>query len=184
MSNLGFNHAMGAARMGAELGNMESRRRQAQTEMDRLNAQAQGAAIGSLVGTGVGMIKGGYDAYKQDQVDQDVERGIQARKEYGVLTDTKKPATQRISEVYGSDVADVVKERADSPPDLLREMHNKGLRAGRGSMHRDMADVVKLEPRVSQTKGILGGTDTQLVSNNPWRDFHAASKFFDGLIGD
>ena len=207
MSNLGFNHAMGAAKMQSYLGEFEGKRREDQTAMERENAKVQGQAIGSLIGTGVGMIKGGYDAYKQDQVDQDVERGIQARKEYGVMTDQSKHFDDRLNTVYGNEGAEDIKDalyrrmgdaKKNGVMDALRQRSGKvkaGIKGQTMPSRAAMNELTQLKPRISQTnvgEGIANSADTPimrsgantLVSNSPWRDFHAASKFFDDLIGD
>ena len=163
-------------------GNTESERLRLQQEMNALNSKAQGKAIGSLVGSVLGAGKGLYDDYQQGEKDADAARGEQARKEYGVLTDTSKPATQRIKETYGTDVADVVAERTERPAGLRDLMREKGMLRGAGAMHREMADAVSYEPRVSQTGNLLGGKDTQLVSNDPWRDFLASRQFLNPFI--
>lgn len=164
------------------LADLENQRRWAQYETDALNSKAQGKAIGSLVGSVLGAGKGLYDDYQQGEKDADAARGEQARKEYGVLTDTSKPATQRIKETYGTDVADVVAERTERPAGLRDLMREKGMLRGAGAMHREMADAVSYEPRVSQTGNLLGGKDTQLVSNDPWRDFMASRQFLNPFL--
>ena len=163
-------------------GENDSKRYWAQYEQDVAESKAKGQAIGSLIGTGVGLAKGAYDDYNQKETDADIERGVQARKEYGVLTDTNKPAMGRVREVYGDEVADVVAERTQLPVGLRQTMKDKGMLRGAKEMHDEMADLVALRPRISQTGNLLGGKDTQLVSNNPWRDFIAGSKYFDGLL--
>ena len=163
-------------------GENDSQRYWAQYEQDVAESKAKGQAIGSLIGTGVGLAKGAYDDYNQKETDADIERGVQARKEYGVLTDTNKPAMGRVREVYGDEVADVVAERTQLPVGLRQTMKDKGMLRGAKEMHDEMADLVALRPRISQTGNLLGGKDTQLVSNNPWRDFIAGSKYFDGLL--
>lgn len=138
------------------LAKLEDARIEAYGTMRQQDDLAKNQAIGSLVGTGVGLARGLYQKYLQDEKDADVQRGVQARREY-------KDAT-------------------------------KGLTG----LQKEMADIVALEPRISQTGRIagvstngregatgsltMGGKDTQLVSNNPWRDFLAGSKFFDGLL--
>ena len=122
------------------LANLEDARIEAYTAMRQQNDLAKNQAIGSLVGTGVGLAKGLYQKHQQDQADADVARGIQSRKEY-------KEAT-------------------------------KGLTG----LQKEMADIVALEPRISQTDNLLGGKEMTLVSNDPWRDWRAASRYFDGLI--
>lgn len=182
MNNVGFKYGtMGLGNL-SRLAETERLRRAFEYEMSAKNAEAQGKAVGSLIGTGVGVLKGAYDDYQQGEKDADVQRGVQARKDYGVLTDTNKPAMGRVREVYGDEVADVVAERTQLPVGLRQTMKDKGMLRGAKEMHDEMADLVALRPRISQTGRVLGGKDTQLVSNNPWRDFLAGSKYFDGLL--
>lgn len=182
MNNVGFKYGVMGLENLSRLANTERLRREFEYEMDAKNAEAQGKAIGSLIGTGVGLAKGAYDDYSQRETDADVQRGVKARKEYGVMTDTNKPARGRVREVYGDEVADVVAERTQPPVGIRQTMKDKGMLRGAREMHGEMADIVALEPRISQTGTLLGGKDTQLVSNSPWRDFLAGSKFFDGLL--
>jgi len=182
MSNLGFNYGAMGLRNLAALADTEAERRKFEQEMRALNAKAEGKAIGSLVGSVLGAGKGLYDDYQQGEKDADAARGEQSRKEYGVLTDTNKPAMGRVREVYGDEVADVVAERSQLPVGLRQTMKDKGMLRGAGAMHREMADAVSYEPRVSQTGNLLGGKDTQLVSNDPWRDFLASRQFLNPFI--
>lgn len=154
MSNLGFNHAMGAARMGAELGNMESRRRQAQTEMDRLNAQAQGAAIGSLVGTGVGMVKGGYDAYQENEHADNVEKATGLRGAFGRDQKGEQQYYASLVKNYGPQLAKDVFMKAHLPT------------AGGLSGYMERVGVVSPETRKAM--------DTP----EPWRPFYDAARPF------
>jgi hypothetical protein len=182
MNNVGFRYGtMGLDNM-SRLADTENRRNWAQYEQDVLENKAQGEAIGALVGTGLGLAKGVYQDYQQGEKDKDAERGARARKEYGVLTDRSKPISQRIGETYGPEANDVVQSRSQRPAGLRDAMREKGALQGRGDLRAEMADIVALQPRISQTGNVLGGKDTQLVSNDPWRDFQAASRYFDGLI--
>lgn len=197
MSNLGFNYGVGGLENMRRLAVVEQGRLDAERERSVMESKAQGQAIGTLVGAGVGMAKGAYDDYQQGEKDADVQRGVQARKDYGVLTDKSKPVDQRVSEVYGYEAADDIAARNDRVLDRQGSGVNAAIKqrnealAKNGGRRIDgqslpsmaaMNEVVGLEPRISQTGRVLGGKDTQLVSNNPWRDFLAGSKYFDGLL--
>lgn len=165
-----------------DLANQEAARLRFDQEMDALNTKAKGKAIGSLIGTGLGVAKGAYDDYKQGEVDADSARGDQARKEYGVLTDRSQPMEQRVRSVYGNDAADVIKGETQPTDESLGVLRSKSKNSNAESLHREMADMAAIEPRISQTGNLLGGKDTKLVINDPLRDYFAARQYLDPFI--
>ena len=221
-----------------DLAEIERARQQKIWELDTLNARAKGEALGSLTGTVAGVIKGGIDSYNQGQTNQDAERAAQGRKEYGTLSDNSQPIDSRIRSTYGQGATDVVNSRVADPETVIpaptqygsggvraavENMKTKAAAKNAPDLRGEMADLVKLEPRVSMTKPLLGtssgglsgaaatmkngkevapavapvsgsgvnpnGVDVKLVSNSPWRDVAAVSKYdsvggnFDLFVG-
>ena len=160
MNNVGFRYGtMGLDNM-SRLADTENRRNWAQYEQDVLENKAQGEAIGSLVGTGLGLAKGVYQDYQQNKPMDNPPGGKAA---------VEKVAKESVSpnKVLG-DQSVIADKRVKTLGRRVEEYAGNGLGAA----------AVRAGIDAGARPAILNEQD----AGNPWPDFLAGTRYFGGFI--
>lgn len=159
--------------------------------------QAQGQAIGGLVGTVLGAGKGLYDQYNARENSSDAARGFQSRADFNALTDSSKPVESRLADTSRFNdpgYAEAIKQNTQNIGPVS-DAYKRGVDRS-NALREEMANATQYQPRLSYRQQLfvdnpglaadprsgatavpggidVNGTSVKEVSNDPNRDYEA-----------
>lgn len=137
------------------LGRTEFAKQRMQNELALKQEEAQGQAIGGLLGTAIGAGVGMYQDYQKGQQSADATRGFEARKGFAdQVTNAETAGKEGIAE-----------NNIPVSPATQRGLDRSA------AWRAEAAGATQETPRLSYTKNLTGGMDVREVRNDPARDW-------------